>query len=148
MDANDNKELLKRVENIESILNEYLSFKSMFGDYDQIVKSYFRLVQLFLTHGKITPSVLSGVSMDPISENIIEILFNLEKGNISQITDELRKERGTASRTTVRKKLKNMEDAGIVTHTGEKENNYRISDKMVRKWLKMVGMNIRDGSDI
>lgn len=147
MDKNDSEELLNRVENIESILNEYLSFKSIFGDYDQIVKSYFRLVQLFLTHGKITPSLLSGVKIDPISENILEILFNLEKGNVSQITDELRKERGSASRTTVRKKLKEMEEANLVVHTGEKENYYRISEEVVKKWLKMVGMNIRYDGD-
>lgn len=148
MDEGESAEILKRIENIEAILNEHLSFKSVFGNYDQIMKSYFRLVNLFMTHGKITPSVLIGENMDSISENILEILFNLEKANITQITDELRKERGSASRTTVRKKLSEMEEKGWVSPTGDSTGEYRISRELVNQWLKMVGMDIRAGSDI
>lgn len=150
LDVNEDNsgEILKRIENIESILAEHLSFKSMFGDYDQIVRNYFRLVNLFLRHGKITPSVLLGTKMDPISESILEILFNLEKANVTQITDELRKEKGTASRTTVRKRLSEMSEKGWVSHTGDKDGSYRISEELVREWLKLVGMNINSGADI
>lgn len=148
MDEGESKEILKRIENIESILSEHLSFRSMFGDYDQIMRSYFRLVNLFLTHGKITPSVLIGEKMDSISENILEILFNLEKANITQITEELRKERGSASRTTVRKKLSEMEEKGWVSLTGDSDGSYRISRELVSEWLKLVGMDIRTGDDI
>lgn len=148
MDEGETGEILKRIENIETILNEQLSFKSIFGNYDQIMKSYFRLVNLFLTHGKITPSVLIGEKMDLISENILEILFNLESANITRITEELRKERGSASRTTVRKKLSEMEEKGWVSSTGDSAGDYRISKELVSEWLKMVGMDIRTGSDI
>ncbi len=148
MDESGTEEILKRIENIETILSEQLSFKSIFGSYDQIMKSYFRLVSLFLAHGKITPSVLIGEKMDVISENILEILFNLEKANITQITDELRKERGTASRTTVRKKLSDMEEKGWVSPTGDSPGDYRISRELVSEWLKMVGMDIRADNDI
>lgn len=148
MDEGETGEVLKRIENIETLLNEHLSFRSIFGDYDQIMKSYFRLVNLFLTHGKITPSVLIGEKVDLISENILEILFNLEKANITQITEELRKERGSASRTTVRKKLSQMEGKGWVSLTGDSAGDYRISKELVSEWLKMVGMDIRTDSDI
>lgn len=148
MDEDQSKEILKRIENIESILSENLSFRSMFGEYDQIVRSYLRLVDLFLRYGKITPSVLIGEKMDSVSENILEILFNLEKANITQITDQLRKERGAASRTTVRKKLGEMEEKGWVELTGDSDGSYRISEHLVGEWLKMVGMDIKSGRDI
>lgn len=148
MNEDNSEEILKRIENIESILSEQLSFKSMFGDYDQIVRNYFRLVSLFLRHGKITPSVLLGFRMDSISESILEILFNLEKANITQITEELRNETGTASRTTVRKKLLEMSEKGWVSSTGDADGSYRISEELVRKWLNLVGMNISSGRDI
>lgn len=148
MDRDDNRELLRRVENIESILKEYLSFKSVFGDYDRIMRNYLKLVDLFLTYGKITPSVLMGEKMDPISENILEVLFNMEKANISQITEELRKARGSASRTTVRKKVTELVNRGFVRPTGEKEASYRISESVINEWLKLVGMDIRSDSSI
>lgn len=148
MNEDNSEEILKRIENIESILAEQLSFKSMFGDYDQIVRNYLRLVGLFLRHGKITPSVLLGTRMDNISESILEALFNLEKANITQITEELRKEKGTASRTTVRKKLADMSDKGWVSLTGDGDGSYRISEDLVSKWLKLVGMNINSGADV
>lgn len=148
MNEDDSQEILKRIANIESILSEHLSFRSMFGDYDQIVRSYFRLVNIFLRYGKITPSVLIGEKMDSISESILEILFNLEKANITQLTDELRKERGAASRTTVRKKIGEMEEKSWIELTGDPDGSYRISETLIKEWLKMVGMNIKSGEDI
>lgn len=142
--ANDSdSEILKRVENIESLLKEYLSFRSMFGDYDRIMKNYLKLVNMFLTYGKITPSILTGEKLDPISESIVEALFNLEVANISQIAEELRKARGSASRTTVKKRIADLEKRGIVSSTGEKEKRYRISESVVSEWLKLVGMDIK-----
>ena len=148
VDGDNSKEILKRIENIETMLRDHLSFRQMFGEYDQIVSNYLKLVSLFLRYGKITPSVLIGESMDSISEDILEILFNLETANITQITDELRKDRGSASRTTVRKKIVEMGQKGWISATGNKDGSYRLSKELVSKWLKMVGMNIANGRDI
>lgn len=148
MNEDNSKEILKRIENIESLLKEQSSVRQKFGGYDQIVATYFRLISLFLRYGKITPSVLIGETMDSISESVLEILFNLEKANISQIADELRNERGSASRTTVRKKLAEMEEKGWVIPTGDGDGSYRLSRELVSDWLKMVGMNIGSARDI
>ncbi len=140
-------ELKDKIDSIETILREYLSFKAVFGGYEKIVSTYLKLASMLLTHGKITPSLLIGKKLDLISEKILEILFSLEKANISQITDELRKEAGTASRTTVRKKLKDLQTMGYVVNSGDTESNYEISRELVNRLLELVGMNVNNSGD-
>lgn len=137
------KEIRGKIDSIESILKEYLSFRAVFGGYEQIVSTYFRLANMLLTRGKITPSMLIGEKLDTISEGILEVLFTLERANITRITDELRKETGAASRTTVRKKLKELQSMGFVAYLGDAESSYEISGELVNRWMGMVGLNVK-----
>ncbi|ALL00972.1 hypothetical protein Pyrde_0924 [Pyrodictium delaneyi] len=55
---------------------------------------------------------------DPVSRSIVEVLADCEPLSISEITRRLRKLRGHASRTTVRKRLQILEKRGIVANIG------------------------------
>lgn len=144
MKDSEYKSLQKRLDNIEVILSSYLSTKEIFGNYDHILNSYVKLIQLYLEYGKISPSLLFPEVKDPVSKNIIEILFRIKMGNVSQITEAIKNETGTASRTTVRKKILDLEKKGIVEYLGDKGNHYVISERIVKKWLELIGINIRN----
>ena len=60
--------------------------------------NYYRLIELYMKYGKISPEVaLPGVK-DDISKIIVQVLFERNGQNISQITDAVKTKRGTASR--------------------------------------------------
>ena len=64
--------------------------------------------------------------IDKISQEILRILAYIGPMNISEITKELRRRRGRASRRTVSQRLKNLEEKGLVTLNKKgKEKRYR-----------------------
>ncbi len=133
----------RRIRKIEDILEKYLE-----NDYliyiRHILASYLRLINIYMEYGKISPSIIFPEVKDPISREIIEILFSYGKLNTSQITEELKKSRGKASRRIVREKLNYLVDRGIVECEERKnEKVYSISEYAIKKWLKVLGINIK-----
>lgn len=57
---------------------------------------------------------------DPIARDILEILSGCEPLTVSEIARRLRRLRGSASRTTVRQKLRLLEDKGLIANLGTK----------------------------
>ncbi|MCK5548282.1 MAG: hypothetical protein KAI64_04660, partial [Thermoplasmata archaeon] len=68
-------ELGKRLGRLEEILGELSSPLERFQD---VTSSYFKLLNLYSEHGTISPEVIVPEVKDPISKDIIQILF--EKG--------------------------------------------------------------------
>jgi len=133
----------RRIRKIEDILEKYLE-----NDYliyiRHILASYLRLINIYMEYGKISPSIIFPEVKDPISREIIEILFSYGKLNTSQITEELKKSRGKASRRIVREKLNYLVERGIVECEERKnEKVYSISEYAIKKWLKVLGINIK-----
>ena len=138
----------RRIERIEELISRYLD-----NEYLQYVRrilaSYMRLINIYMEHGKISPSIIFPEVKDPISREIIEILFSYGKLNTSRIAEELRKTRGTASRRIVREKLNKLVEKGIV-ECEEKRNEklYSVSEYAIKKWLKVLGINIKGDEHI
>lgn len=148
VEKKDLESLAEKLDKIEKMLTSYLPIDQTLANYDGIVRTYFRLIQLYLEYGKISPSVLSPEIKDGISKSIIELLFQMKRANVTQITDSLKNEYGTASRNTVRKRLKNLEEKGIIVMIPGNPTTYEISDEIVTRWLKMIGINIGNDSHI
>ena len=136
-------DLEKRIRKVEDLLEKYLE-----NDYlvyiRHILASYLRLINIYVEYGKISPAIIFPEVKDPISREIIEILFSYGRLNTSQITEELKKSRGKASRRIVREKLSNLVEEGII-ECEEKKNKkvYSISEYAIKKWLKVLGINIK-----
>ncbi len=142
------EDIERRIEKIEELISRYLD-----NEYLQylrhILASYMRLINIYMEHGKISPSIIFPEVKDPISREIIEILFSYGKLNTSRIAKELRKTRGTASRRIVREKLNKLVEKGIVECEERKnEKVYSISEYAIKKWLKVLGINIKGDEHI
>ena len=139
----DEKSVLERLEEIERLLkgymeDEYLSYVK------RILGSYFRLIDIYMRDGRISPAAVFPEVNDEISREIVEILFVRGSMNTTEVTRELKERRGSASRRIVRERLKDLTDAGIVDRIERKnEKEYMISGPAVRRWLKVLGIDIR-----
>ncbi len=134
------KELNRRIAELENMMAQVIApVKEM----QMATKKYLRLVDLALKHGGISPEMLLPEVKDPISKDIIKVLLKKSGQNISQITETLRTERGSASRRIVREKLKALEDKGIVEQRSEKTvPTYNLTEQVLRKWSQMLGISI------
>jgi DNA-binding transcriptional ArsR family regulator len=146
-DDKESESIEERLEAIERMLQRYLN-----DDYIQYVRrilgSYFRLINIYLQEGRISPSVIFPEVKDPIAREIIEVLFQHGSLNTTEISNMLRERRGTASRKTVREKLQGLMEAGIVECREKKgEKEYYITESVVRRWLKVLGIDIRSERD-
>lgn len=133
-------ELNKRIAELESMMAQLVKpVKEM----QKASQNYFRLVNLALKHGGISSEMLIPEVKDPISLDIVKVLLEKSGLNISQITEDLRDKRGSASRRIVREKLKKLEDEGIVEQRSEKTvSKYHLSEKVLRKWSQLLGISI------
>jgi len=63
--------------------------------------------------------------------------------NISQITELVRSKRGTASRRIIRERVKELEEKGIIQKKMKGSRYvYSLTEKVIKKWSKMIGLNI------
>ncbi|MGB9637076.1 MAG: BlaI/MecI/CopY family transcriptional regulator [Thermoplasmata archaeon] len=138
------KVLSKKIEEIEKLLslmlNPYQLTMEAIARTNTLASNYLTLLKLYLQYGKITPEILVPDLKDPISCEIISILFEKRQANISEIAEELRKRRGKGSRATVRLKIKALEEKGYVRKTEGRGNRYMISEELLNKWLKLLGV--------
>ena len=112
-------------------------------DMQKATSNYFRLVDLALKHGGLSPEMLLPEVKDPISRDIVKVLLKRNDLNITQIADALRDERGSASRRIVREKLKILEDLNIVEQKGKKGTpTYNLTEEVLRKWSQLLGIPI------
>ena len=59
------------------------------------------------------------IKYDEISKTIIEVLERKERLNLSQLTEEVRKIRGSASRRIIRERVEKLEQEGIIREVDE-----------------------------
>jgi DNA-binding transcriptional ArsR family regulator len=108
----------------------------------EVTGNYFRLVELYQRHGAIAPEVVLPDLKDPISIEIVRVLFDQSEMNVTEITERLRERRGSASRTIVRERLQQMVADGIIVKvkaTGG-VSQYSIADAVVDKWFRLLGL--------
>ena len=74
------------------------------------------------------------------------ILFDKGERNVSQIADQMRQRRGSASRRIIRERLEKLAEDGIVTvSTDSKQRRFSISDDVVQKWSQLLGLQKYEG---
>ena len=134
------EELTARIAELESAVREvarpYSELVDQLSRFQDTVQKYFRLMDLYQRHGVIPiETILPGVK-DPISKDIMRLLLDKPGLNISEITEELRQRRGSASRRIVRDRLGELLEKGmLVERTGKMEKTYNIrvgGQEMVR----------------
>ena len=134
------KELNKRIAELEGIMAQLVA---PVREMQRSTQKYLRLVDLALKHGGLSPEMLLPEVKDSISKDIVKVLLKKSDMNITQITDSLRDERGSASRRIVREKLKALEKMDIVEQGGDKAvPTYHLTEKVLRKWSQLLGIHI------
>ena len=134
------QKLNKRIGELESMLSQLLR---PLQQVQNGTSQYFRLVQLALEHGGLSPELVVPDIKDPISREIIRALLDRNEQNISEITERVRSKRGTASRRIIRLRIGELVDKDIV----EKKQKgslyvYSLTEKMLGKWTKLLGLSV------
>jgi len=134
-------DLAREVQELRKALEE---LRESFDLVSQLAQSYLRLINLYAQYGGLGIEVAVPEVTDPIAREIVRILFDLKRANVSQIARELRGRRGKASRNTVRAKLKELKEMGIVVEVpGERGKIYTLSRQVINKWLEIIGIPIK-----
>jgi len=136
--------LKKQVNGLENMINNLTNMHktvlSKASAASEVEDRYMKMLSIYKRFGNISPAQLSGVK-DPISEKIVDILFDTKGLNITQITERLREKKGSASRHTVRKKLKTLEKESVVKKTNDgKGKKYQLTEKAINKWAETLGI--------
>lgn len=139
------RKLSEKMESLEKALATlsapYMEIVSQIEQLERVSRGYFRLIDLYQRYGSISPDIIIPGLKDPISEEIIRILFDKEERNISQITRDLRGRRGKASRRIVRERLKSLEERDVVVcEKGKRGKKYRVSQSLIEKWSQVLGL--------
>ena len=133
------KELNHRIVELEGIISE---LREPLRQMQSAAKGYFKFIDLYMKFGGVSPDIIVPNLRDPISKEILNVLFERNGQNISQITEALRNRRGSASRRIVRERLARLEkDEYVVRKKSKKSAEYYISDKLVKKWSQVLGFN-------
>ena len=138
-------ELSEKIDHLESMIADmyqpYQETMSYMAKFNEMASGYMKIIGLYQKHGKVSPEMLVPTIKDPIAQEILVILFEKKELNVSQIAEQLRDRRGSASRKTVRDKLVELEDAGAIEIIDEKKvKKYKVSDELVEQWLKLLGV--------
>ncbi len=109
---------------------------------NRIAGNYFRLLELYHKKGSISPEAVLPELKDPISIEMVKVLFDKADLNVSEITDQLRDRRGSASRTIVRERLQGLVEKGIVIAREGPQGvtQYSISEEVADRWYRMLGL--------
>ncbi len=136
------EDLAREVQELKKALE---ALKASFEVVSRMAQSYLRLLNIYAEYGGLSIDVvIPEIKHDPIAREIVKILFDLRRANVSQIARELRGRRGKASRNTVRAKLEELEKLGVVREVpSERGKVYALSRDVVKRWLELIGMPIR-----
>jgi len=139
------KDLAEKIESMEESMSRVAQPYSQLVDYierfQKISGSYFRMLGLYQRYGAISPDLLIPGVKDPISRDIVKVLFERDGQNISQITDKLKDMRGTSSRRIVRERLKQLEEKGVVKSKGSpRSKEYWLTQEYIDKWYQLLGL--------
>ncbi|AMQ18184.1 hypothetical protein [Thermococcus peptonophilus] len=138
------EDLAREVQELREALE---ALRKSFEIVSQMAQSYLRLLNLYAEYGGLSIDVvIPEIKHDPIAREIVKILFDLRRANVSGIARELKGRRGKASRNTVRAKLEELKKLGVVREVPSEDNRgktYALSRGVVRKWLELIGMPIR-----
>lgn len=133
------KKLNKRIVELEELISE---IQEPFRQLQKAAKSYYRFIDLYLRHGEVSPEIMVPDLKDPISKEILIVLFEKNGLNISKITEAVRNKRGSASRRIIREKLGRLEEKGYVTtRQTRKSTEYYLSEELVKKWSEVLGFS-------
>ena len=143
--AKEIERLSTKIDNLEGMISDmakpYQDAMAMMAKFNEMASGYLKIINLYQQHGKVSPEMLVPTVKDPIAQDILVILFEKKELNVSQIADNLKEKRGTSSRKTVRDKLKELEDARAIEVVGDRKvKKYKVSDELVEKWLKLLGV--------
>ena len=131
------RRLSTRIAELEGMLSQ---LREPFSQLQDVGRNYFRLVELYMRFGEVSPSTAVPGLRDPMSRDIVNALFQKDGQNISEITEALRARRGSASRRIVRERLAALERDGVVLGKRRRKTvEYHVSDEVVRKWSQMLG---------
>ncbi|MCJ7490180.1 MAG: BlaI/MecI/CopY family transcriptional regulator [Thermoplasmata archaeon] len=141
------KSLADKMESLEEsmrmVATPYSQLLEYIERFQKISSSYFRLIDLYQRYGEISPDLLVPGVKDSISREIVKILFDRDGQNISQITQRLKERRGTSSRRTVRERLKELQEKGVVVSRGsERAKIYWLTEGYVKKWYELLGLGL------
>ncbi len=137
------EDLAREVQELKKALE---AMRASFEVVSRMAQSYLRLLNVYAEYGGLgIDVVIPEIRHDPIAREIVKVLFDLRRANVSQIARELRGRRGKASRNTVRAKLGELEKLGIVREVplDERGRVYTLSREVIKRWLELIGMPIR-----
>jgi DNA-binding transcriptional ArsR family regulator len=138
--SNEIKELSKRISELENMLATLLKPLS---DARKTTERYLRLAGLLLDHGGLTPEAILPGLKDPISKDIVRVLLERPEQNISQMTEQVKSKRGTASRRIIRKKLQELEQQRIIQPQQKGSRIvYTLTPEVITKWSQLLGFTI------
>ena len=140
------KDISEKMASLENTMGDiskpYGEFAEHMASLRKITEGYFRIIDLYRTHGRISPDLLLPEVKDGITKEIVNILFEKPELNISQIADILKERRGSASRQPVREKLNFLVDVGAVEILDDKKTKrYAITQELADRWLKILGLS-------
>lgn len=143
----DLADLAAKIERLERAVDRLRKpYAQLVGYLDRlqaIARSYFRLLELLNRYGALSPDMAIPGLKDPISRDIVRILFERGDRNITQVTEALRARRGSASRQIVRERLRDLEEGGIlVSERTSRGRTYAVSEETVRRWSQILGLAI------
>ena len=134
------KALNKRISELETMLTTLVK---PLQNVSETTQKYLRITGLLLDHGGLTPDLILPEVKDPISQQIVRVLLDRSEQNISQITEQVRNRRGTASRRIIREKLQELEAKHVVQkHQKRQRIVYSLTDMVIKKWSQMLGFTI------
>jgi len=134
------KELNERIAELEDQISRLVK---PVQEMQNNTRNYFKLLDIALRHGRVSPDLLIPEIKDPISKDIVCVLVDKGYQNVSQITEGVKSRRGSSSRRIVREKLKLLEGMDIVVRSDEKKiATYYISNDVLRKWSQILGISI------
>ena len=145
--GNLSKKLTELEESVSKIRGSYGELNQYMEMLRDISARYFRLMDLYAKHGKISVDLAVPEIKDSISKDIVRILLDKSDKdnnglNLSEITRELKTSRGSSSRRIVRDKVNKLEKMGLVTRIGEgKRISYTISEVLVERWYSLLGLS-------
>jgi hypothetical protein len=139
------EELAERIAELEAsirlITKPYADLVERLDQAQGIVNRYFRLLDIYQTHGGISIDTILPQVKDPISKEIVRILLDHPHLNITQLADELKNRLGSSSRRIVRSKLLILIEQDIIIECHEKNvKTYCVSDEVIRRWSQVLGL--------